>query len=338
MDIDVTSMPSPPTLWLDNRQMPMFGAEPLQQEVPIVRCHECQKPILASAIVNHQKVCATKRAKSGGKHSCAQATSVVLTYVMDAGSGKRKAEDDGAEQPLKKKTKKELAKEAAASKNTKGRIKGPPEYDKHCCVINAKGVPCSRSITCKVHSMVAKRSVIGRSKGYDELLLDWKRANVPGFVEPQKKETKAERKAKKEAEKEQKRQEMIAAGIIPGSKKNKSKGADGVTKKSKKAKAAAGVVIGDKPTKGGKTIKTPGFPEEEEEEEDYDSEVEMESLLTAVRLARPFTAVPLAQPTNPANFFVSRNEVLRNCTDTMRFALSGSNLRAEMSGTAVSLG
>ncbi|KIY49373.1 SCA7-domain-containing protein, partial [Fistulina hepatica ATCC 64428] len=53
------------------------------------------------------------------------------------------------------------------------RVKGPVNLDVNCGVINDKGLPCSRSLTCKSHSMGAKRSLPGRSRPYDELLLDW---------------------------------------------------------------------------------------------------------------------------------------------------------------------
>ena len=74
--------------------------------------------------------------------------------------------------------------EQATAKVTKGRFKGPVDFDKQCGVINIKGRPCSRSLSCKSHSMSAKRDVQGRSKPYDELLLEWNRANRPNFVEP----------------------------------------------------------------------------------------------------------------------------------------------------------
>ena len=53
------------------------------------------------------------------------------------------------------------------------------DYDRQCGVINDKGLPCSRSLTCKAHSMGAKRAVQGRPRPYDELLLEWNRANNP---------------------------------------------------------------------------------------------------------------------------------------------------------------
>ena len=69
------------------------------------------------------------------------------------------------------------------------RLEGPVDYDRQCGVINDKNLPCSRSLTCKSHSMSAKRAVQGRSRNYDDLLLQWQRANNPNFVEPVERET-----------------------------------------------------------------------------------------------------------------------------------------------------
>ena len=49
--------------------------------------------------------------------------------------------------------------------------------------------------------MGAKRAVQGRSRPYDELLLEWNRLHNPNWVEPVKRESKAERKERKEREK-----------------------------------------------------------------------------------------------------------------------------------------
>jgi hypothetical protein len=110
---------------------------------------------------------------------------------------KRKA-SPSPDEPAKKKNK-------PTPKVTKGRMKGPVDLDKQCGVINDKGLPCSRSLTCKSHSMGAKRSVLGRSKKYDELLLEWQRANNPNFVEPVKRVSKAEKKEKRDKERMEKK-------------------------------------------------------------------------------------------------------------------------------------
>lgn len=60
--------------------------------------------------------------------------------------------------------------------------RGPIDLDRQCGVINNKGLPCSRSLTCKSHSMSAKRHVPGRSRPYDVLLFEWQKATNPAFV------------------------------------------------------------------------------------------------------------------------------------------------------------
>jgi hypothetical protein len=60
-------------------------------------------------------------------------------------------------------------------------LSGPVDVDKQCGVINDKGLPCSRSLTCKTHSMGAKRSVPGRSAAYDILLNEWQKKTNPNF-------------------------------------------------------------------------------------------------------------------------------------------------------------
>lgn len=62
----------------------------------------------------------------------------------------------------------------------------PIDLDRQCGVINDKGLPCSRSLTCKTHTVGSKRAVEGRSRTYDTLYLEWQRANNPNFKEPQK--------------------------------------------------------------------------------------------------------------------------------------------------------
>ena len=60
--------------------------------------------------------------------------------------------------------------------NAKGKIsisskvKIALDFDRHCGVVASNGVPCTRSLTCKSHSISSKRAVPGRTKSYDELL------------------------------------------------------------------------------------------------------------------------------------------------------------------------
>ncbi|KAG9000694.1 hypothetical protein FRB94_005201 [Tulasnella sp. JGI-2019a] len=126
---------------------------------------------------------------------------------------------------------------------------------------------------------------------------------------------------------------MLAAGIVPGSRKKANaaawkadaaaggsaagdgaRGAGGAagasgarssTKKSKKGdkageKGANGKSnLGKGANAGGANNKDGSASgNDDDDEEDYDSEVEYAALVQSVRQARPYTAVPIAQPTN----------------------------------------
>lgn len=90
-----------------------------------------------------------------------------------AASKKRKAADEGDDgAPTKKKKKKDEAK-AKASKP-----KAPVDVERQCGVELPMGGQCARSLTCKSHSMGAKRAVAGRSAPYDKLLMEYQRKNA----------------------------------------------------------------------------------------------------------------------------------------------------------------
>lgn len=72
--------------------------------------------------------------------------------------------------PKEKKPKKEKAKPAP-------KVKGPVDVEKQCGVPLPNGGFCARSLTCKTHSMGAKRAVPGRSAPYDQLLAAYQRKN-----------------------------------------------------------------------------------------------------------------------------------------------------------------
>lgn len=54
---------------------------------------------------------------------------------------------------------------------------GPVDVERQCGVILPNGQPCARSLTCKSHSMGAKRAVAGRSLPYDMLLAAYQKKN-----------------------------------------------------------------------------------------------------------------------------------------------------------------
>lgn len=156
--------------------------------------------------------------------------------------------------------------------------------------------------------MGAKRSVQGRSRGYDELLLDWQRANNPNFVEPVKRETKAEKKEKREREKlEKKRLADAALGIDPASLPKKS-GAPGAPKKSNKKATAAAV-----------RLRQEMDDEASDDLEQIDSEAELDHLSRAVRTAteKGIICNPLAVPCDVGSWFIQRRERARCCRDLL---------------------
>lgn len=190
------------------------------------------------------------------------------------------------------------------------RYLGPVDVDRQCGVINDKGLPCSRSLTCKSHAMGAKRSVEGRSKGYDELLLEWNRAHKPNFVEPVKRQSKEEKKIQKEKEKAEKaaakqaeKESALAAALAAGEKPKKSGGS------KKKTKVEFMV---DPPL------------EEEVTMDAMEQQLEVDRLASAVRTLRQngYGAAPMALPADSRLFFLKRREMVLSSRDLLSQALS----------------
>lgn len=176
----------------------------------------------------------------------------------------------------------------------------------------------------------------GRSRPYDDLLLDWNREHNPNFVEPVKKESKQERKERKEKEKAEKKRQAaeaaIAAGQDPNAKKTGGAGGSG-SKKSKKAGGAAATM-----TMTAATAAIISKPDDVNDNEDLDSEEEVDALVHAVRVARSkgVMGVPLAVPCDASSWFVARRERLRTCRVLLSQALGPT--RQNPGGLAVATG
>ncbi|ROW14919.1 hypothetical protein VPNG_03327 [Cytospora leucostoma] len=82
---------------------------------------------------------------------------------------KRKADDEAGKAPKQKKKKDEP--------KPKTKPKGPVDVERQCGVLLPNGQPCARSLTCKSHSMGAKRAVAGRSLPYSMLLAAYQKKN-----------------------------------------------------------------------------------------------------------------------------------------------------------------
>lgn len=191
--------------------------------------------------------------------------------------------------------------------------------DRQCGVINDKGLPCSRSLTCKSHAMGAKRAVEGRSKSYDELLLEWNRAHKPNFVEPVKRQTKEEKKIQREKEKAEKaaqkqaeKESALAAAIAAGEKPKKSGGGGGGGGGGSKKKAKVDFMV-DAPM------------EEEVQMDEMEKQLEVDRLVNAVRTLRSsgYGAAPLATPNDPRLYFLKRRELVVSSRELLTQALRG---------------
>lgn len=115
---------------------------------------------------------------------------------------KRSKDNDNAKKPNKKK-------------------KGPIDLDKQCGVMTENGTICTRSLTCKIHSVSAKRAVQGRSQDYDTLyratsrLKEMAANQLANSMAKQKKDAKAAatRKALKDAAEAAANAATLAAGL-----------------------------------------------------------------------------------------------------------------------------
>ncbi|KAF7721238.1 hypothetical protein EC973_005020 [Apophysomyces ossiformis] len=159
---------SSPTTKLNAHDMKTFGALPMEDDIVVVRSS-----------------CSRDKKKAG--EDCADSSKLAIFFSDEEdisrgdepSKGKMTEKENNfsnaapakrppslAEKPEKKKTKKEKQRQKATPKQ-----KAPLDLDKQCGVIQGpNNVPCTRSLTCKSHSMGAKRAVAGRSQPYDVLL------------------------------------------------------------------------------------------------------------------------------------------------------------------------
>jgi len=172
----------------------------LDDKPNILKCNHCKRPVSKHAMPDHIQGCLNKkqekqRKKKEAKDARDAAARKEKNSQVDsdddegeggkktaAGKGggltaskKRKATDDGEEGPGSGPTKKKKKKEDPKAKAP--RPKAPVDVEKQCGVDLPQGGQCARSLTCKSHSMGAKRAVPGRSAPYDKLLMDYQRKN-----------------------------------------------------------------------------------------------------------------------------------------------------------------
>ncbi|EXJ93045.1 SAGA-associated factor 73 [Capronia epimyces CBS 606.96] len=194
-----SSAPSPVLPQFDEETMANFP-DGRQEALDTVVCKHCKKMVLKRTAKDHIALCikskqdkarkkkeareAAQRAKEraeradeedddeeevrDGKGARKNAVDVDADDATKKGK-KRKAEPE-EDKDSKKKKRKEEQKKAA-------KPKGPVDVEKQCGVTLPNGAQCARSLTCKSHSMGAKRAVPGRSLPYDMLLAAYQKKN-----------------------------------------------------------------------------------------------------------------------------------------------------------------
>ncbi|KAJ5670134.1 uncharacterized protein N7477_005497 [Penicillium maclennaniae] len=197
-----TSPNSSPLPRLDDKIAASFPTGKPHQEdlLETVICKHCKRPVLKSSASEHIRGClkakqekarkkkeardAANRAKAGDDDDFREKVDIgdeVMTgqksakksavkATEDNRKGKKRKADEDDKEPKKKKKKDE-----PKAKNAKA--KGPVDVEKQCGVTLPNGAQCARSLTCKSHSMGAKRAVPGRSLPYDMLLQQYQKKN-----------------------------------------------------------------------------------------------------------------------------------------------------------------
>ncbi|KAG6042005.1 hypothetical protein E4U41_007101 [Claviceps citrina] len=204
----VTS-PGPVVNQLDDTARETFATgRPLEDSPDLQQCKHCKKSILKTAAKAHIAQCLRlKKEKAQRKKEAREARERAKEAAREEEARKadeEHGEDDGRDEDKKpniaarkagkkpeddKKGGKKRKAEGEPEKGPKTKKKkdepkpkvpkpkGPVDVERQCGVILPNGQPCARSLTCKSHSMGAKRAVAGRSLPYDMLLAAYQKKN-----------------------------------------------------------------------------------------------------------------------------------------------------------------
>ncbi|EEH49287.2 deubiquitination module subunit SGF73 [Paracoccidioides brasiliensis Pb18] len=215
-DPDSRASTSPILPEMDDKIVAVFpNGKPRETQLETVICKHCKRPVLRQTAAEHIRGCLkAKQEKARKKKEARDAANRAKEKALGKDKGKdgdekgddrsgiggmddddavkgqksakksaggddgtkkgkkRKADiDDDKDKEPKKKKKKDEPKPKAA------KPKGPVDVEKQCGVPLPNGGQCARSLTCKSHSMGAKRAVPGRSLPYDMLLQAYQKKN-----------------------------------------------------------------------------------------------------------------------------------------------------------------
>ncbi|KAG0264001.1 hypothetical protein BG011_007561 [Mortierella polycephala] len=180
---------------LEFKEMKTYGGMPMSDEIVVVTCINCDKPMIPSAYKEHRTKCKLSQTDAPADPPLATRTDA-LDKKSETSKTKKRKESAALEElattsstvemspPPNPPEKKPYEKKQKIAKPPKvkpaGRVKGPLDLDKQCGVIMVPGgPPCARSLTCKSHSMSSKRAVEGRSRPYDVLLGMYQKKPMP---------------------------------------------------------------------------------------------------------------------------------------------------------------
>ncbi|KJK75430.1 hypothetical protein H634G_08793 [Metarhizium anisopliae BRIP 53293] len=201
--------PGPVVNQLDDTARETFATgRPLEDSPDLQQCKHCKKSILKTAAKAHIAQCLKlKKEKAQRKKEAREARERAKEAAREEEARKadeENGEDDSDDDDKKgnvagKKAGKKPEDEKKGSKKRKAdgepdkgpkakkkkdepkakvpKPKGPVDVERQCGVILPNGQPCARSLTCKSHSMGAKRAVAGRSLPYDMLLAAYQKKN-----------------------------------------------------------------------------------------------------------------------------------------------------------------
>ncbi|KAI8897670.1 SCA7, zinc-binding domain-containing protein [Globomyces pollinis-pini] len=132
----------------------------LEDAFLVVNCNACNKPLLESALLKHLESCI-------GFVDDNPKTNVIepIKKINIPPTKKRKISSEH-------KAEKQGSKSTKEKESKKFKIPLPLNLDVQCGVMSASG-PCTRSISCKNHQVMAKRQVLGRSNTYDVLFNEY---------------------------------------------------------------------------------------------------------------------------------------------------------------------
>ncbi|TPR08460.1 hypothetical protein CAN33_004295 [Aspergillus niger] len=160
---------------IDEKTMAAFptGKPREEDHLETVICKTCKRPVLKQNAVEHIRGCIrAKQEKARKKKEARDAANRAKEKGDKDGD-----EDVGAGEKGEGAGDDSMKGQKSAKKSAVPKPKGPVDVEKQCGVTLPNGAQCARSLTCKSHSMGAKRAVPGRSLPYDMLLQAYQKKN-----------------------------------------------------------------------------------------------------------------------------------------------------------------